>query len=128
AGIGSAVLVRDDKRLTGLLCDKMETTDPGFGIEIMRLAATLAEPLPPRQTNFSLSEETEVDISGLIDTLANRVGHRRLYRFAPVASDVPERSVRRIAPMPPDTGATCPDQSPPPPRLPPLPPPTHPLP
>src|SRR5215831_5650122 len=119
--IGTALPVRDAKRLTRLICDKIETVDPGFGIEIMRLAATLAEPLPPKQTSFSLSEETEVDISGLIDTLANRVGHRRLYRFAPVASDVPERSVRRIAPMAPDTGATWPDQWPRPARLLPIP-------
>jgi len=119
--IGTALPVRDAKRLTRLFCDKIETIDPGFGIEIMRLAATLAEPLPPKQTNFSLTGEAEADISGLIDTLANRVGHRRLYRFAPVASDVPERSVRRIPPMAPDTGATWPDQWPRPTRLLPIP-------
>jgi len=119
--IGTALPVRDAKRLTRLICDKIETIDPGFGIEIMRLAATLADPLPPRQTNFSLSEETEADISGLIDTLANRVGLRRLYRFAPVLSDVPERSVRRIAPLAPNTGATWPDHWPRPARLLPIP-------
>jgi len=119
--IGTALPVRDAKRLTRLLCDKIETIDPGFGIEIMRLAATLAEPLPPKQTNFSLAGEAEADISGLIDTLANRVGHRQLYRFAPVASDVPERSIRRIAPMAADTGATWPDQWPRPARLLPIP-------
>jgi protein ImuB len=119
--IGTALPVRDAKRLTRLLCDKIETIDPGFGIEIMRLAATLAEPLPPKQTNFSLAEEAEADISGLIDTLANRVGHRQLYRFAPVLSDVPERSVRRIAPLAPDTGPTWPDQWPRPARLLPIP-------
>src|SRR5215831_9515295 len=119
--IGTALPVRDAKRLTRLLCDKIETIDPGFGIEIMRLAATLTEPLPPRQTNFSLTEEAQADVSGLIDTLANRVGHRQLYRFAPVASDVPERSVRQIAPMAPDTGATWPDQWPRPARLLPIP-------
>ena len=119
--IGTSLPVRDAKRLTRLLCDKIETIDPGFGIEIMRLAATLAEPLLPRQTNFSLAEEAEVDISNLIDTLANRVGHRQLYRFAPVASDVPERSVRQIAPLAPDTGATWPNQWPRPARLLPVP-------
>ena len=45
--VGTALPVRDVKRLTRLLCDKIETIDPGFGIEIMRLAATLAEPLAP---------------------------------------------------------------------------------
>jgi protein ImuB len=119
--IGTALAVRDARRLTRLICDKIETIDPGFGIEIMRLAATLAEPLPPKQTDFSLAGEAEGDISALIDTLANRVGHRRLYRFAPVASDVPERSVRRIAPLAPDTGATWSDPWPRPARLLPVP-------
>ena len=109
--------MRDVKRLTGLLCDKIETVDPGFGIEIMSLAATLAEPLAPKQTISSLTEEPEADVSGLIDTLSNRVGKQRLYRFAPVASDVPERSVCRVAPTAPDTGEAWPNHWPRPSRL-----------
>ena len=104
--IGTARPVRDVKRLTRLLCDEIETIDPGFGIEIMRLATTLAEPLAPKQMVSSLSEEPEADISHLIDTLANRIGEQRLYRCAPLASDVPERSVEKIAPATPDTGET----------------------
>jgi protein ImuB len=115
--IGTARPVRDAKRLTRLLCDRIETVDPGFGIEIMRLAATLAEPLPPQQRDFLPPGETDGDISALIDTLTNRVGHQRLYRFAPVASDVPERSVRRIAPLAPATFATWTDPWPRPARL-----------
>ena len=107
--IGTARPVRDGRRLTRLLCDKIETIDPGFGIEIMRLAATRAEPLAPKQTVYSLTEEPEADVSHLIDTLANRVGAQRLYRFAPVESDVPERSVQKIAPVVPDTDETWPD-------------------
>ena len=107
--IGTALPVRDATHLARLLCDRIETIDPGFGIEIMRLAATLAEPLVPKQTISSLVEEPEMDISSLIDTLANRVGEHHLYRFAPVASDVPERSVQKIAPMAPDNGETWPD-------------------
>ena len=52
----------------------------------------------------SLTEAPEVDVTDLIDTLTNRVGGRRLYRFAPVASDVPERCVTRVGPTAPDTG------------------------
>ena len=115
--VGTALPVRDVKRLTRLLCDKIETVDPGFGIEIMSLAATLAEPLAPKQMISSLTEEPEADVSGLIDTLANRVGEQRLYRFAPVASDVPERSVARVAPTAPDTGEGWPDHWPRPARL-----------
>jgi protein ImuB len=107
--IGTSLPVRDGTRMTRLLCDKIETIDPGFGIEMMRLAATLAGPLAPKQTISALAKEPEADVSGLIDTLANRVGEQRLYRFGPVASDVPERSVQKIAPTAPKTGETWPD-------------------
>jgi protein ImuB len=83
----------------------------------MNLAATLAEPLSPNQISSSLVEESEADVSGLIDTLANRVGENRLFRLAPVASDVPERSVQRIAATAPATGEGWPDHWPRPARL-----------
>jgi len=115
--VGTVLPVRDAKRLTRLLCDKIETIDPGFGIEAMTLAAIVAEPLAEKQTVTALIEEPEPDVSGLIDTLANRVGARRLYRLAPVASDVPERSVIRIAPLAPETGVTWKGEWPRPSRL-----------
>ncbi|WP_323010590.1 DNA polymerase Y family protein [Paracoccus sp. (in: a-proteobacteria)] len=115
--IGLARPVREPKRLTRLLCDKIETIDPGLGIEIMTLAATLAEPISERQAASSLIAPPEPDLSGLIDTLANRVGARAIYRFAPVASDVPERSARRIPALAEDTGVGWPDQWPRPSRL-----------
>jgi protein ImuB len=114
---GTATPVRDVKRLTRLLTDKIETIDPGFGIELMRLAATIAEPLRAKQTISSLASPPEPDVSEAIDILANRVGEDRLYRFAPVQSDVPERSVQRIAPMAPDTGEGWPGHWPRPSRL-----------
>lgn len=102
--VGTAMPVRDAKRLTRLLCDKIEKIDPGFGIELMRLAATIAEPLTPKQSISSLIEQPDAHIGALLDTLGNRVGEERLYRFAPVSSDVPERSVQRIAPASPESG------------------------
>ena len=115
--IGTALPVRDAKRLTRLLCDKIESIDPGFGIEIMSLTATLAEPFGQKQMISSLAETSEADVSGLIDILSNCVGEDRLYRMTPVASDVPERSIGRIAAMAPDTGATWPAHWPRPTRL-----------
>jgi protein ImuB len=115
--VGTAQPVRDAKRLTRLLCDKIEKVDPGFGIEIMRLAATAAEPFAAKQAISSLVDEPEADVSGLIDILSNRVGETRLYRFAPVASDVPERSDQRVAAASPDTGGGWPTHWPRPARL-----------
>ena len=115
--VGTAQPVRDVKRITRLLNEKIEEIDPGFGIELMELAAVVAEPFRERQTISSLVEEPEADISDFIDVLANRVGASRLYRFAPVASDVPERSVTRVSPLAPETGASWHGDWPRPPRL-----------
>ncbi|MBP0617563.1 Y-family DNA polymerase [Jiella mangrovi] len=102
--VSTARPVREVSRLTRLLCDKIETIAPGYGIEAMTLVATSAEPLAPHQKLAALTEEILPDVSSLIDVIANRVGEDRLYRLAPVESDVPERSVRRIAPLAPETG------------------------
>jgi len=97
--VAMAKPVRDVKRLSRLLCDKIEKIDPGFGIERLQLAAVEAESLMPKQRISSLVEEPESDIGDLIDILSNRIGEKHLYRFSPVASDVPERSVQKVAPM-----------------------------
>lgn len=115
--VGTAKPVRDIKRLTRLLCDKLETVDPGFGVEAMVLAAPLAEPLTPRVVANDLTETPVPDVTDLIDTLANRSGAHRLYRAAPAQSDVPERSVRRIEPTAPETGDGWPQRWPRPSRL-----------
>ena len=106
--VGTAKPVRDAKRLTGLLRHPHHTIDPGFGIEVMTLAASVAEPLIPRQSVSALVEEAAPDVSDLVDLLANRIGEHAVYRAAPVSSDVPERSVRRIPALSPDTGAGWP--------------------
>ncbi|MBB4008844.1 protein ImuB [Rhizobium taibaishanense] len=115
--IGMAQPVRDVKRLTRMLCDRIDRINPGFGIEVMVLTASLAEPLQPRQATSMLEEDNEPDLSDLLDVLANRVGQNRLYRVAPVASDVPERSVQRVAPLAPDLGQGWKTQWPRPSRL-----------
>jgi protein ImuB len=115
--IGTAAPVRDAKRLTRLFCDKLETVDPGFGVELMNLRATLAEPFAERQLASALTAAEAADLSGLIDTLANRVGERNIYRFEPVESDVPERSVKRIPALAPASGKSWPLKWPRPVRL-----------
>jgi protein ImuB len=115
--LGTGLPLRDVKRMTRLLCDKIETIDPGFGIEVMTLAATVTELLAPKQTASNLIDQPEPDVSGLIDLLANRVGEKSLYRAAPVASDVPERTVRHIPALSPETGAEWPGHWPRPSRL-----------
>ncbi len=105
--IGTSRPNREPRRLARLLCDRLDKVDPGFGIEAMALCATLAEPLAPAQTVHSLdAHERHVDVDGLVDVLDNRLGSGRVYRLAPVDSDMPERSVQRVAPTAPPTGRT----------------------
>ncbi|MBW8732776.1 MAG: DNA polymerase Y family protein [Asticcacaulis sp.] len=108
--------VRDVKRLTRLLCDKIETVDPGFGIERMRLIASEAEALVPAQTGTDDATHAP-DISALIDTLSNRIGAERIYALQPVESDVPERSVARADALEVDAGRSWPAHWPRPVRL-----------
>ena len=114
---GTARPARQAGHLTRLFREKIGAVEPGFGIEAMALAAVLAEPLGARQAVSPLAEEPEADLSDLIDILASRVGEHRLCRFAPVESDVPERSVARISPLAPETGAGWESRWPRPPRL-----------
>ena len=114
---GTAQAVRDARRIARLFRDRIENIDPGAGIEIMSLSATITERLGATQAANLATEEAEADLGELIDVLANHAGTRGLYRIAPVASDVPERSVRRIPALAARTGATWPTGWPRPARL-----------
>jgi len=104
--VGTARPARDPAHLARLLDERLETVDPGPGIEAMRLTLPLVEPFAHTQTATLLDDEAAPDLSVLLDRLANRLGAKRLYRVAPVESDVPERSVRRIPPLAPPTRRT----------------------
>ena len=94
---GTAKASRNIPHLTRLLREKLETIDPGLGVEAMRLLIPRTDPLTPEQTHARLtaSDTLETDIAPLIDRLSNRYGSAHVYQIAPVASEVPERSVRR---------------------------------
>ncbi len=97
--------VRDRAHLARLLADRLETVDPGHGVEAMRLAVRRAEPLAPVQAD-SERPGGPADLAPLVDTLLNRLGPGRVWRPEPVESDVPERAVAAAPPFAPRaTGA-----------------------
>lgn len=112
---GTAKPVRDICHLTKLLCSSIEKIDPGFGIEKLSLAATMVEPFNETQSVSSLVEETVVDVTPLLDSFGNR--GQRMYRLAPVESDVPERNVARISPIAAKLGQAWPTRWPRPSRM-----------
>lgn len=114
--VGAARATRDKAHLLRLLARKAEEIDPGFGIDAMRLFAVRTEPLGATALPSDLAApEATPDLSQLIDLIAGRIGAKRLYRLTMVESDVPERSVRKLAPL--DRTIAWPDAWPRPPRL-----------
>jgi protein ImuB len=117
--IGTARPNRQPRHLARLLDEQLDRVDPGLGIEAMRLAVPLTEPLAFTQPEAGLiaGEKTDTDVSVLVDRLVNRLGVPRVYRAAPVESDVPERSTRHIGPLSPPTKGAWPPFLPRPTRL-----------
>lgn len=110
--IGTAKPVRDPGHLTRLLRDKIETIDPGFGIDGMSLSVPLAEPLVLHQRvglGLEAEEGATADLAPLIDVIGNRLGAGKIYRAACVESDLPERMVTRVAPLSPPRRASWPE-------------------
>lgn len=96
--IGLSAPSREAVRLAKLLCETLETVDPGFGVDKMLLAAPGAEPLGFTQVQAPIGDKTDKaggELSALIDTLAHRLGAEHVYRLTSADSDIPERSVRK---------------------------------
>lgn len=104
-GIGTTRATRDARHLKRMLAMRVERIDPGLGIEGMTLAAPRVEALAPETlTAVFVDGDRTPDIAPLVDQLGGRVGPEQLFRLSSVESDVPERAVRRNAPLAPTSG------------------------
>jgi protein ImuB len=96
ARVGTATPSRDPTHLAKLLCAKIETIEPGLGIEAMTLLVSLMEPIAPRQDEgLERLGQRGPDLAALVDTLGNRFGSHSLHRMAVRPSGMPERSMQR---------------------------------
>jgi protein ImuB len=100
--LGTARPSRDPRHLAALFKERLDTVDPGLGIEDMILAAFTVEPLPPEQIDFpGQNAGNEVNgIASLIDRLGNRLGPAALSRIEPRDSYIPECASVRVSPSP----------------------------
>ncbi len=97
-GVSTARATRDGAHLRRLFEGKIETVDPGFGIDAMALHAVRAEPLAPEQFRLAEGGRGSGELGPLIDRLQARLGEGSVSRLAPVASHLPERAERWAAP------------------------------
>jgi protein ImuB len=99
--VGLSLAGRDALRLGKLFAPKVESVDPGFGIEVVTLAAFEVEPISGRQGRLDAARTPTVEegLAPLVDRLANRLGEDRVWRAVAVQSHVPEQAVGRARPL-----------------------------
>ena len=93
--IGLARPTQDATPIIRQFALKIDKLDAGCGIDMMRLAATKAEPFKPIQKRFADAEK-QSELDELLSTLGNHLGFDRVLRWEPVASHLPRRSFRFI--------------------------------
>ncbi len=86
--------LRDPAVMLRLLNEKLDALadplDPGFGFDLIRLEATLAEETKPVTTSFDADENARWQVEFLIDRLAARFGEHRVQRFVAQDTHIPE--------------------------------------
>ncbi|HWF01694.1 MAG TPA: DNA polymerase Y family protein [Caulobacteraceae bacterium] len=92
---------RDAERIARLFAPRLETIDPGFGLEAVSLAADEITPTGPRQKQLAQAgrPDAEDGLAPLVDRLTNRLGEAAVWRAAPFASHLPERASTRRPPL-----------------------------
>jgi protein ImuB len=90
--IGTARPSRDPVHLARLLIGKLDTVDPGLGVEDTILAAFAVEKLAPEQIDMAGGGDTTGDTAPLFDRIGARLGLDALARLVPRESHIPERA------------------------------------
>ena len=96
--VSTARATRDGMHLQRLFEGRIETVDPGFGIDAMALHAVRAEPLAPEQFRLTEGGRGGGELGPLIDRLQARLGEGSVSRLEAVESHLPERAERQTAP------------------------------
>lgn len=95
-GLRLATTMRDPARILPLFAPGVEGVDAGFGIDQLRLEATVVAPMPPLQIATTGTGTSEV--ADLVTRLGTRVGLDNICRLLPNDSHIPEHSAT-LAPV-----------------------------
>jgi protein ImuB len=97
--VGTGAPVREPARIRRLFADRLavlgDACDPGFGFDMLRLAALVTERCDPAQTGFGPPEQN-AELTHLIDRLGARFGLRRVQRLQPQDTHIPEFAVAAL--------------------------------
>jgi protein ImuB len=99
AEVGTGAPLRDPARIRALFVERIaaagDMADPGFGFDVIRLAALATERCEPTQTGFAAADHA-ADLAHLIDRLGARFGLRRITRLVPQDTHIPEFAVAAV--------------------------------
>jgi protein ImuB len=101
--IGLALPGRAPGPIARLFAPRLEMVDPGFGLEVVTLAAEDVEPVGARQRRLDEAEDVALEdgVAPLVDRLVNRLGEGAVWRAEAYPSHDPERAVTRRPPLSP---------------------------
>lgn len=99
--LNAAQVTRDPNHITSLFRHRAqrleeENYDPGFGIDMVRLAASSLDRLAASQLGAFNTESGLGDLEQLTDRLASRLGALSVLRTELVESHIPERAARLV--------------------------------
>ncbi len=97
--IGTARPGRDPQGLLKLFRERIDNIDPGFGIEMMELAATGTDIFTAEQAGLAMGGGDAVAVMGLLDRLVNRLGEDQVGRPVPRDTHRPERMMELAGEM-----------------------------
>ncbi|TYO85194.1 Y-family DNA polymerase [Oceanicella actignis] len=113
--LGLAQAMRDPARILPLFDAALARLEAGFGVDAVRLEATMTEPLSARRVRGCLdaqaaamrrrhgpqaqqdAQAAEAVFADLLGRLGARIGLERLFRLHPGDSHIPERAARLLA-------------------------------
>ncbi|MFO8125230.1 Y-family DNA polymerase [Yoonia sp.] len=87
----------DPAHLHSLFRDKVERINPGFGFDLITLAAGAVEEMADKQTRLDGASEDDLHLTRLIDRLSAKFGPRAVTRPVLRQSHVPERAEAQVA-------------------------------
>lgn len=93
--IATARPSRDAEHISLLFRERIDTLNPGFGVDRLVLSADTVSRLVTEQLSLAQNDCPEQggrDVTCLIDRLSNRLGADRVLRRVPNASHIPERA------------------------------------
>jgi protein ImuB len=92
--------LRDPPAMLRLLNQKLDALadplDPGFGFDLVRLEALLAEETKPATVSFDAGENARRQVRFLVDRLSARFGEHRVLRFVPQDTHIPEAAAAMV--------------------------------